>query len=361
MTRGTPPLDLVQHLARRRAGLEVFVAVRRLVEREGRVDGDLELARLEPAHDLVRAGEELLAVPRVVQELRAAHERRLGDVPQRRVRGHGARRVAERHEDAALRERAQRHVERRLADAVDDGLAADAVGDLHDLGEAVDGLVILIGGPRRLVVEDELVDARGLAHGGFAFGACADDFVASDLGHLRGPLARTAADAVDEHPVAGLDELRVRVGREVVRRHALDDTRHRDVHGHVAGHREALGRRHRGVLGVRPEDRVRDLVADGDVRDALAHGHDLAAALLAADERQVARVEPRPVVRVDEVDARERVLDEDLALRRARRREVGLDDERLGGAGLADDGRSHCGRDSESTARRQRATKSTKS
>mmetsp|Transcript_13109 Transcript_13109/g.44827 ORF Transcript_13109/g.44827 Transcript_13109/m.44827 type:complete len:376 (+) Transcript_13109:1-1128(+) len=103
-----------------------------------------------------------------------------------------------------------------------------------------------------------------------ALGGRADDLVALDLGHLGRPLARAAADAVDEHPLPRLDEVRVRVGRQVVRGHALDDAGHGDVHADLVGHGQHLGRGHGRVLGVGPEDGVRDAVADGD--DARAAG-----------------------------------------------------------------------------------------
>ena len=345
-------VDAVQHLARRRAALEVLVALGRLVEREGRVHRDLELAALEPAHDLVRAVEELLAVPRVVQELRPAHEARLGDVAQRRVGRHRAGRVAEGHEDAPLRERAEGHVERRLADAVDHGLAARAVRDLQNFGETVDALVVLVGRARRLVVQDQFINTRGLADVALALGAGPNHLVAADLGHLRRPLARAAPDAMNQHPLARLDELRVGVRREVVRRQTLDDARNSHVHGHVVRYGQALGRRHGRVLGITPEDRVRDLVADLDVLDIRPDGDDLAAALLASHKGQIAGVQARAVVRVNKVDAREGVLHQHLARRDVRHGEVTFHFQRVGGAGLAHHSSLHDARDAQSSRRR---------
>ena len=121
---------------------------------------------------------------------------------------------------------------------------------------------------------------------------------------------------MDEHPLAGLDEPGVCAVRQVVRGHALHAAGDGDVQGHLLGHRHALVRRHRRVLGVR--------LKHGGIGDAVAHldalrlrlgrdrGHE-AAALLPADERELALVQTAAVVRVDEVDARVLVRHEHAA------------------------------------------------
>ena len=98
--------DLEEDLALALARLEVLVALGRVVEREGHVDGHLELAVLEPAEDLVGTVVELGACARVVEQLRPADEGRLADETEHGEGGDGARGVAEGDEDAALRERA---------------------------------------------------------------------------------------------------------------------------------------------------------------------------------------------------------------------------------------------------------------
>merc|ERR1719353_2830029 len=103
--------------------------------------------------------------------------------------------------------------------------------------KAVDALVVLVGRARCLVVQDQFINTGGLADGALALGAGPDDLVAADLGHLRRPLARAAPDAMNQHPLARLDELRVRVRREVVRREALDGARHSHVHRDIVRHR----------------------------------------------------------------------------------------------------------------------------
>lgn len=201
-----------------------------------------------------------------------------------------------------------------LTDAVDDGLAAFAVGDLHHALDDVDRRVVLKALARHLVEHDQLVAARLLGDGPLALCARADHLVAAQPRHLRGPLAGAAAHAVDQAPLTRLDQVRVRVVREVVRGEALDDARGRHVEPHAGRHLEQLGGGHGGVLGVGLQDRVGHAVTHLPAR-RLRLGRerrDLAAALLAADERQLALVHARAVVRVDEVDAGELVLDEDL-------------------------------------------------
>jgi hypothetical protein len=177
-------------------------------------------------------------------------------------------------------------------------VAADPPGDLHDPGNDVDAAVVLVARVGDLVQDNELVAAELGGDVLLALGAGADDLVALELGHLGGPLAGAAADPVDEHPLALLDEARVRVGDEVVGRHALHDARDGGLHGHRVGHREQLGRRDRRELGVAPEHRVRDAVAHlvTGLRRLGRHLRDGPAALLPPDERQVARVQALAVV-----------------------------------------------------------------
>eukprot|EP00964_Phaeocystis_antarctica_P126163 scaffold89881_cov55-Phaeocystis_antarctica.AAC.1 len=292
------PSDLEEDLALALARLEVLVALGRVVEREGHVDGHLELAVLEPAEDLVGAVVELGARARVVEQLGPADEGALADEAEHGEGGHGARGVAEGDEDAALRERVDRDVQGVLADAIDDSVAALAAGHLLDPRGDVDGLVVLVARARHLGQHDELVDAARRAHVLLALGHGADDLVAHRLGHLRRPLAGAAAHAVDEHPLAGHAELRVRVRREVVRGEAL----HGQAGGHVepdaVRHAEELAGGHGRVLAVGTEDRVGHTVAHLEAlgRGLGRHGGDLAAALLPGNERQVACVQAATVV-----------------------------------------------------------------
>ena len=93
--------------------------------------------------------------------------------------------------------------------------------------------------------------------------------------------------------------------REVVRGHALEHDRRRnprlDQRG-VEGHEVLGGGDH--VLGVGPgRGRERNVVSGRHLLDALAHGVDLASALQAERAGQVAGVEARALVDVDEVHA----------------------------------------------------------
>eukprot|EP00966_Prymnesium_polylepis_P172480 3989034-Prymnesium_polylepis.1 len=126
-------LDLVDELALALARLEVLVARDGVRQREDLVDADGEVARLDPAEDLLRAHQQLVAVGDIVEKLGPRDEGRLLDEPQHGEGRHGARRVAKRDEDAAAREAIDRDVDCRLADAVDDRLAARPARDLHHL------------------------------------------------------------------------------------------------------------------------------------------------------------------------------------------------------------------------------------
>src|SRR3712207_8106297 len=58
-------------LARRPAPFEVFVGPRRVLERVGAADPDVEVALADPGKEALRAPQELLAGARVVDERRA--------------------------------------------------------------------------------------------------------------------------------------------------------------------------------------------------------------------------------------------------------------------------------------------------
>ena len=146
---------------------------------------------------------------------------------------------------------------------------------------------------------------------------------------------------MDEHPLAGLDEARVRAVRQVVRGHALHAAGDRHVEGHLLGHGDDFVGGHGGVFRVRLEHgRVRDAVADLDAlgRRLGGDGGDEAAALLAADEGKLALVQAGAVVGVDEVDAGVLVLDEDAAGLELGHGVVVLHLHHAGRAGLADHG-----------------------
>mmetsp|Transcript_15049 Transcript_15049/g.44646 ORF Transcript_15049/g.44646 Transcript_15049/m.44646 type:complete len:359 (+) Transcript_15049:41-1117(+) len=306
-------LDLVEQLALALARLEVLVAGDSVLEVERLVDPNLEVARCDPAEDLVGAHHELLARRHVVEHLRPRHEERLFDEPDRREGGHRARRVAEGDKDAAPRERVERDVHRRGADAVDDRLDALAVGHLHHLADDVDRGVVLVRRASDCVGDDELVAGSGAVDALLALGAGADHLVPLELRHLRRPLAGASAHAVDEHPLAWLDQARVRVVGQVVRREALRHARDRLLESDSVRHLHNLGCRHGRVLAVRAEHGVGDSLAGGEPgrRRLWRHVDDSAAALLARDKGQLLRVRGAALaeVRVDEVDAGVLVLD----------------------------------------------------
>ena len=125
-----------------------------------------------------------------------------------------------------------------------------------------------------------------------------------------------------ERRVTGFD--RIRAVREVVRRQSLQHDGRRSLELDGGGHLHEPLRRHDGELRVRAEHhRIGHAIADGDFRDAGAHGRHRPRGLRAERERQLGRlVAPRAVLHVDEVDAGRRNLDERFA--GLRRRHVDL-------------------------------------
>ena len=90
-----------------------------LLKREAAVDGDLKLARRNPAEDVVRAFHELFASDGVVVQLRAGQVTRLVDEAKRRERRDGAGGVAEGNEDTAASQDVDGGLVRGEADAIE--------------------------------------------------------------------------------------------------------------------------------------------------------------------------------------------------------------------------------------------------
>mmetsp|Transcript_40398 Transcript_40398/g.121720 ORF Transcript_40398/g.121720 Transcript_40398/m.121720 type:complete len:370 (+) Transcript_40398:450-1559(+) len=339
-------LDLVQDLPLTLSSLQVQMSLGRLIQWEGCVNRHIQLALLQPTENFVRPSDQLLPRGDVIQQFRPGNVRRLSDEAEDGEGGNRPRRVPEGDEDAPVSQGVDGDVHRGLADAVDDALDALPVGNFHDLRHDVHRIVVLVGRAGDFVQNEELVAPEGLSDVLLPLGAGPNDLVSPQLGHLRGPLARPPGDAVDEAPLPGLDEVGVGGGGEVVGREALDDARGGDVEADAVGDRQELGGGDGGVLGVRPEDGVRHLVPHLDALGGglVTDGGDDAPALLPADEGQVARVHPLAVVRVDEIDAGELVLHNDLPRFEGRTGEVRLNLERVGITDFADDGRLHGGR-----------------
>ena len=258
-----------------------------LLKREAAVDGDLKLARRNPAEDVVRAFHELFASDGVVVQLRAGQVTRLVDEAKRRERRDGAGGVTEGNEDTAASQDVDGGFVRGETDAIDDSLDTFALGDFHHARHEVDRGVVFVGRTRRFIVHDELIDARGARDVLLALRTRSDDLVSSEFGHLRRPLARARTGAVNQHPLARLHQPGVRRVREVVRRHSLHPARNRDVQRNRFRHRDHLARRHRRVLRVRlKHGRVAHAVADLDaLRDGfVARRRDVSTTLLTTDE-----------------------------------------------------------------------------
>ena len=111
--------------------------------------------------------------------------------------------------------------------------------------------------------------------------------------------------------------------RQVVRGHALQHERRGHVQPDAGRHRHQPVRQHHGVLCICAHRAgVGDAVADGDAAHVAPHGDDGARRFLAERRRQRDRVNPLPLVDVDEVHARRRHLDQRLARARLRVRHL---------------------------------------
>ena len=305
----------VQHFALTLSSFQILVSLGRLFERKGGIDGHLQLAVRQPPKDFPGPPQQLLPIHRVIQQFGTRHVGRLANQAQDGKGGDGPRGVAKGHENAPSGQRVDGNVHGRFANAVNDALDTLPTGDLHDARRHVDRFVVLVRGARRLVQQNELVAARLFGNGALADGRRANHLVAADFGHLRGPLAGAAGHAVNETPLTGLDQIGVRRGGQVVRRHALHDARRGHVEADRVGDGQEFGGGYGRVLGVRAKDRVGDALSDGNAGrfGFLGHRRHFAAAFLAADKGQIALVQAFAVVRVNEINAGKLVVDNDTA------------------------------------------------
>ena len=139
-----------------------------------------------------------------------------------------------------------------------------------------------------------------------------EDLGAEPLRDLDQQEPDAAGAGVDQAPIARCE--RERIGREEVRRHALQRNRGSDVPGDVLGHQHQLVGGERDPFGVRPgTGRPRHPVADREALDAVADRDHGAGTFEPEDVRQLHLVEPRPLIRVDEVQAGRADLGDDLS------------------------------------------------
>ena len=166
--------------------------------------------------------------------------------------------------------------------------------------------------------------------------------------HLHQQQAGAAGGRVHERPAAG--SRRPDRVHEVVRGHALEHGGGGDLVGDRIGHthERAGGRDH--ALGVRARRRrPGDAVAGSQPESVRTHGLDAAGAFQPRDEGKRPRVQTRPEVDVDEVDAGG--SDANPRLARAGRSGVAIDErQRLGTAGLFDDDRFRHGNEASRIA-----------
>mmetsp|Transcript_9150 Transcript_9150/g.19188 ORF Transcript_9150/g.19188 Transcript_9150/m.19188 type:complete len:373 (-) Transcript_9150:116-1234(-) len=313
--RASSFLDFVENLALRSSGLEVLVSLGGFVERKDGVDGNVELSILQPSEDLFGSPQKLFPGSGVVQKLGSCDIGGLADQAQHGEGGDGPGSVAKGDKDSSLGQGIDRDIDRALSDSVDDALDSGAAGDLHHPLDDVHALVVLEARAGDLVQDDQLVAPQVLGDVGFSLGHGTDDLETTEFRHLGRPLAGSAAHAVNQAPLTGLDQIRVRRRSEVVGRQSLDDARGGNVETDTLRYGQELGGGDGGVLAVGLQNRVGNAVADLDpLRGGLfrdvRYG---AASFLSADEGEFTGVQSAAVVGVDKVDARVLVLDNDLA------------------------------------------------
>lgn len=160
--------------------------------------------------------------------------------------------------------------------------------------------------------------------------------------HLDEQLADTAGGGVHKRPLAGLDV--AGLADEGPRREALQEGGGGLLRRQAGRDGDELGRRDGRVLRVGLRVHVHDSGADWEGCDVLVVRDDLAGGLAAEDDGEVELVQAAAEVGVDEVDACELVLDEDLALLGGGYRHVFVVED-VDAAGLGDLDGLHCGWD----------------
>ena len=276
-----------------------------VVEGVALVDLDLDAAGADVVEQLAREGRTLVLVRDEVRQRGARHvERALHRELHGVDRGDLAGGRAEADEQATARERVDRALVGRAADAVVDDRHAGPVGDLPDPGRDV-----LAG------VDDGVLAAVRHGDGGLRVrGDAADDLDAEQARPLREEQADPAGRGVQQHRVA-----RLQAG--AMRRSRYDVVRPRIVmaaavsNAMVSGQLDEVVGRHDPLGAVRAQRAagVGDPVALGEVVDTGTHGLDDARALDAHPGRQRRRVEAAAEVGVREVQADGQVPHADLA------------------------------------------------
>lgn len=205
------------------------------------------------------------------------------------------------------------------------------------LGYHIHRRIVLIRSTRRFVQQNQLITPRLGRHILLSLRRRTNHLIPQYLGHLRGPLTRPTRYSVYQTPLTGLNQIRMRRCRQIMRRHALHDT----GRGHIQTNRfrdgQQFASRDCGILGVRSKDGIGDPVAHGHARDVVGDGRYHTGTFLAADKGEIAFVEAFAVVGVDKVDTGELVLDNDAAGGYGGSGKVGFDLQSIGVTDLTND------------------------
>ena len=332
-------LDGIEDLALGFASLQIQMAFGGLIQRECSINANIELSILEPTKDLIGAGDQFLSSGDVIQKLGAGNVGGLSDQSQDGEGRNCARGIAERDEDTTVGQTTDGDVHSRLADAINDGLASLSIGNLHNLGNNVHRFVVLIRRSGNLIENKKLITAKLGGNVLLALAAGANHLVSTELGHLRGPLARSTADAMDEAPVSLLDEIGVRRAGQVVSGEALHNTSRGGIKPNALRNGKELGGRNRRILGIRTKDRIGDAITNLDSLGGslIRNSSDGSATLLSTNKGQIASVQTLAVVRVNKVDTSEVVLHNDLTSLQSRGGKIGLHLESMSVTNLTDD------------------------
>src|SRR5436190_1434993 len=302
-TPGDRRLGNQQHLPRGLASFQQPVRLRRLRERELALDAHRQFSALDPAQHLACPPEQLGARRGIVRQRGPGEEQRALLAQHLRVeRSHRSARLTVQDHHAPGREATETLLEGGLPDGIVDHLQPGPVRQtLHF------SLEVLLG------VQDNVVGAGPACQGGLlvrrdrAEHSCAPEF-----GDPAEQEAHTTRGGVHQACIPGLQG--VGRGREVSRRHALEQHGGALLRAHAVRQHHDPVRRHHGVLGIRAEQaRIRDPLPNFGCGHTGTNGAHTPRRFLSQRDRQRDFVVPCALVDVDEVHAGSFDLYEHLA------------------------------------------------
>src|SRR2546429_410496 len=292
-TPGDRRLGNQQHLPRGLASFQQPVRLRRLRERELALDAHRQFSALDPAQHLACPPEQLGARRGIVRQRGPGEEQRALLAQHLRVeRSHRSARLTVQDHHAPGREATETLLEGGLPDGIVDHLQPGPVRQtLHF------SLEVLLG------VQDNVVGAGPACQGGLlARRDRAEHSCAPEFGDLAEQEAHATRGGVHQACIPGLQG--VGRGREVMRRHALEQHDGALLRAHAVRQHHEPVRRHHGVLGIRAEQaRIRDPLPNFGCGHTGTNGAHTPRRFLSQRDRQRDFVVPCPLVDVDEVHA----------------------------------------------------------